>query len=120
MWVLIQELRRCNIRELPYLDDFLIAPSNPGTVSTPEDCLRTTNPIDALLRRLGLVRHPTKGEWTGTQTLVHLGVEIDTATMRFRVISYKLLRIKQLATDLLHQARVRRHWVSQRALSHFC
>lgn len=60
---LVAHLReRFGMRVLPYIDDFLLAPTL-GRVSTREDCKRASVEIDVLLRLLGIARHPSKGVW---------------------------------------------------------
>lgn len=74
MAVFFQEVRRLGIRFLPYLDDLLLAPSPPGTVASLEDFKRSKKVLDTFLNNLGLVRHPSKGNWLGTQALIYLGM----------------------------------------------
>lgn len=61
MATFVKELRRSELRVLAYLDDFLLVPTTSGIVSRHEDCLRAAKFVDALMLRLGLTRHPTKG-----------------------------------------------------------
>lgn len=126
MAVVVRELRSWNIPVLTYLDCFLIAPSKPGTFSTPENFRKTADHTVAPLRHLSLVRYLNNlvQHWNGnrmcTQTLVHIGVKIDTAALRFRIASYKLLRVKQLEMSLFNQVRFGRRWISKRARAYFC
>lgn len=119
MTVLVEELRLRGMRVLAYLD-FLIAPSLPVIVAGLGDCADVKVIIDGLLRQLGIIRHPEKGEWSGSQELTHLGVEIDSKDLRFRVAPYKIVKVQKMASDHLRKARFGRRWVGTRALSHFC
>lgn len=59
---LVQYLReKCAYRVLPYIDDFLLAPSPGSRRSIARECRRARDPRDALFGRLGLTHHPTKG-----------------------------------------------------------
>ena len=73
-----------------YLDDVLIAPSSHGGVAGPGDCAEAKQCMERLLSCLGLKRHPTKGEGTGSTTVGHLGVGVDTEEMRFYVTLHKV------------------------------
>jgi hypothetical protein len=75
----VQHLRTNeHYRVLAYLDDFPVAPSPAGKVAGSSACRAATGRIDKLLQHLGLVRHPSKGEWVGSTRVEHLGVVIDT------------------------------------------
>lgn len=106
-------------RVLSYIDDFLVMPGPEGTTASLDDCRNATRPIDASLDRLGLTRHPRKGEWVGSTRVEHLGVVVDTATMRFYSAPRKLLRLRKLSAALLRQSRFGRRWVDRRKLRSF-
>lgn len=56
---LVRRLReKEGYRVLPYLDDFLVAPSRPGTVSSARHCAEAREVIGRMQERLGIVRHP--------------------------------------------------------------
>ena len=114
------EIRRMGYRVLGYLDDFLISPSPLGVVATLLDCQRATVAISKLMRRLGLSRNVTKGEWVGSQVVSHLGVVIETKYMKFYIQPHKVKKVQQLSGRLLLEVRMGRRWVSERALRHFC
>ena len=74
------------------LDDFLISPSPLGVVATLLDCQSATIAIGNLMRRLGLSRKVTNGEWVGSQVVSHLGFVIDTKDMKFYI---QLCKVKK-------------------------
>lgn len=108
-------------RVLPYLDDFLVVPSPIGRRARKTDCRTATRTIDGLLKRLGLTRHPRKGEWsTGGSTRVeHLGAIVDTDAMQFYASPRKVNKIRQLAGALLKQSAAGRRWVSKEKVRSF-
>lgn len=116
----VRAIRSLNFRVLAYLDDFLISSSRFGVVSSQRDCAEAAKLIDVLLHQLGLERHPTKGCWTRTTQIEHLGVHIDSVSMRFLVAPRKLEKVRSLATKLLREVRFGKRWVSHGALAHFC
>eukprot|EP00873_Tetraselmis_striata_P043104 jgi/Tetstr1/463368/TSEL_008290.t1 len=69
----LRRFRGC--RMLPYTDDFILA-SNRAQAFTVRDRLIS------LLGRLGLSRHPDKGQLEPVQRLDHLGLEIDSRSGR--------------------------------------
>lgn len=116
----VRKLRECGYRVLSYIDDFLVAPSPHGTVATPADCVRARRRIDALMSALGLVRHPTKGEWTGSTCIEHLGVRVHSKAMKFTVVPHKVERVRQLARNIMKDAMIGRRWVKPDKLASFC
>lgn len=107
-------------RVLPYVDDFLIAPSPPGRVAGEEDCERARKELGRLMRRLGLWRHPEKGEWTGSRQIDHLGVRLDTAAMKVYVTDEKVRRVRKMAAKLLALAVRNRRLVPTALVKSFC
>jgi Reverse transcriptase (RNA-dependent DNA polymerase) len=89
---------------LAYIDDFLVAPTCAGRVERPRDCHRATKEIETLLRRLGLTKHASKGEWTGATRIEKLGAIVDTMLMKFYITPRKIEKIRSLARALLRQA----------------
>lgn len=116
----VPEVRRWGYRVLPYVDDFLIAPSPAGTSSTLSDCESATGRIDTLLKELGLKRKEGKGTWTGTQRLEHLGVVVDSLRMRFSVTEEKAKRVRSMAKFLLRDVRLSRRKARCALLRTFC
>lgn len=78
-------------RILPYLDDFLFAPS---PVLGKEDCARASETVARLFSALGLVRHPSKGEWRGSQKIEHSGELLDMEAMRVFMRDAKVARVQ--------------------------
>lgn len=117
---LVKHMRGKGWRILAYIDDFLIIPTRFGKVSQERDCAKACRLIDKLLRRLGLKRHPSKGCWgPGSPTIEHLGVHIDSTTMKFTVLPRKLEKVRRLAKKLLQEVRFGKRWVTRKSVAHF-
>ena len=101
MAIFVGELRRLGYRTLAYLDDFLLASSSPGVVSTNAHCAAAAARVENLMKSLGLIRHPSKGVWTGTTVIEHLGVKIDSVEMKFFIAERKVQKFMHLSKDLL-------------------
>lgn len=118
---LVQRLReKEQYRVLAYLDDFLVAPSRVGRVSSAQDCERARRVIGQLLGRLGITRHPDKGEWEGSTRLEHLGVLIDTVEMRVFVTDAKVVRVQKWARKVIGIAARNQRLVPLDMLRSFC
>ena len=89
---------------LPYLEDFLICPSPPGTVASLVYCFAARTTIAALLEDLGLVRNPTKGAWVGSTRVEHLGVVIDTVLEKFFIAPRKIAKVRHMAKQLISES----------------
>jgi hypothetical protein len=76
-------------RLLPWIDDFLCAPTDGRRPATGRDCRRARIRLDAIFRELGLTLHPEKGCWEGSQVVEHLKVLLDTQQMRVFVTERK-------------------------------
>lgn len=120
MTVFLRPLRQLGYRVLCYLDDFLIAPSPYGQVASLTHCAVAKEKIEALLQSLGLRRHPTKGEWNGSQVVEHLGIVINTKEMTFSVDPRKAEKVRRLAGKLLKEVRFGKRWVTSQRLRSFC
>lgn len=120
MALFVAEIRSYGYRVLPYMDDFLVIPTLYGVRSKAADCRRAADRLDRLFARLGLHRHPEKGEWRGAQVVDHLGVRVDTVSMRLTVLPHKVEHVRKLAKALLKQVRVGRRWVSASAVTTLC
>lgn len=118
---LVQYLReKLGYRVLPYIDDFVAAPCPHGRPSRPADCKRARRRLTGLFGRLGIVRHPQKGCWEGSQKLDHLGVQIDTVAMKVFVSEKKVEKVRSLAKKIMLLAQKNRRLVSLELLRHFC
>lgn len=107
-------------RVLPYLDDFLLIAGNGLKPASSGDALALSSQVSGLLLTLGLVRHPSKGVWgAGATRLEHLGVVLDTITMRFFITPAKLEDLHSMASKMLHQARSGGFSVSSSLLQKF-
>ena len=107
-------------RLLPWIDDFLCAPTDGKRPATSRDCRRAGRKLDDLFRSLGIVRHESKGCWVGSQRLEHLGFLLDTAEMRVFVTDAKVAKLRKLAKELLLSVQRNRRLVSAARLRHFC
>lgn len=59
---LVQHLRSSlGYRVLSYIDDFLLAPSPKGIIASARACRRAAVKVDAVLKDLGITRHPDNG-----------------------------------------------------------
>jgi hypothetical protein len=105
---------------LPWIDDFLCAPTEGRLPATGRDCRRAGKRLDVLFRELGLTRHPDKECWEGAQVLEHLGVLLDTRQMRVFVSDRKIQRMRKMARDILLCAQRNRRLVSLGILRRFC
>jgi Reverse transcriptase (RNA-dependent DNA polymerase) len=106
-------------RVLAYIDDFLVSPTRAGVVAKRSDCNKARSAIEKLLNRVGLTRHPTKGEWTGSTRVEHLGSVVDTILMKFYIAPRKIEKVRSLAAALLRQAVLGRRWVETARLKTF-
>ena len=117
---LVEALRsKHQLRVLPYLDDFLICPSPPGTVASLADCFAARTTIAALLGDLGQVRHPTKSEWVGSTRMEDLGVVMDTVLEKFFIAPRKIAKVHHMAKHLISESTRGRRWVSVAHLRSF-
>lgn len=105
---------------LPYLYDFLLAPSRIGRASTSENCALARLRLEKLFDRLGLARHPNNGCWHGEQKLENLGVEQDTTSMNVRVSHDKVHRVRLFGAHVVTMAHRIRRLVPLSLLRHFC
>lgn len=90
---------RMSYRVLPYLDDFLIAPTPVGTVAGEEDYWRSDKRLGALVKRLVIVQHPDKIIWGGAGKVYHQGVHVDTEAMCVFVTESKFARMRRLGAS---------------------
>jgi hypothetical protein len=111
---IVSAIREYGARVFGYLDDPLVVPAPAGRVATPRDCLRATTWIEKLLRKLGIVRQPTKRESTGTKGLEHLGMVIDKIQMKFFIFPRKIEKVQTVSSAILRQAAQGRWWVSRK------
>ena len=117
----VRELRRRGHRCLAWIDDFLIAPGSGQEPAGPEEALSASVEISDLMQSLGLKRHPEKGSWgSGSQLVEHLGIEIDTVLMKFRLPLRKVEKMRSLSRALLLESVKNRRWVSQGRLETAC
>lgn len=115
-----RELRVWGYRVLCYIDDVLVAPVPHGVVAASDDFQRASR-IEALMRKLGIKRHPSKGVWgRGVRRLEHLGVVIEPDAMKFEVALSKVEKIKSLRSSLMRTAAMGRRYVLDAAIRSFC
>jgi hypothetical protein len=107
-------------RVLPWIDDFLCAPTDGRRPATGRDCRRECSRIDAIFGALGLTRRPERGCWEEAQVLKHLGVLIDARQMRVFVTDRKVQRMRRMAQEILICTQRNRLLVTVGKLRHFC
>jgi len=107
----VKFVRQQGVRMLQYLDDSLFM------AETREELLRTRDIVQSLLQELGLQRKPSKGHWEPTQSLTHLGIDIDTKAGVYSIPDRKQKVLVGAANSLLRYATSHRKWVSARKLS---
>lgn len=107
-------------RVLPYIDDFLVAPSPPGRPATERDVSNAQRNIARLMRRLGITRKVGKGCWDGSRQIDHLGVHIDSDEMKVYVADNKVSRVRALARKLIRQAHRNRRMLPADTIRRFC
>lgn len=118
---LVKHIRsRLKYRLLPWIDDFLCAPTDGSRPATARDCRRAGRKLEALFGRLGIKRHESKGCWEGAQRLEHLGFLLDTRELRVFVTDAKVQKLRQQAQQLLLSVQRNRRLVSAAKLKHFC
>ena len=83
---------------LPFVDDF------PVFASGFNETIRRKDGTFALVNSLGLNIHPTKGYYTVTHVVEHLGMEMDFEHGVFRAPVKKLTDIYVLAKNILYTA----------------
>ncbi|XRB08007.1 reverse transcriptase domain-containing protein [Pycnococcus provasolii] len=101
------------LRILAYVDDFLfLAP-------TREEALQAMRQVDDLFLRLGVQKHPTKFTPEPVQQLVHLGMDVDLESGRFRVTKKRCAQLRAQAKDLICRATRHQRWVPAKELASF-
>eukprot|EP00170_Pyropia_yezoensis_P006372 contig_25952_g6393 len=117
----VQQLRADGFRIVIYVDDFGGAPptlkSGPAAKTNVE---RAASRVRCLLRDLGLMLHPTKGELNGVDSLPLLGFTIDTRRQLFLLQPTRSRKIMGMASALLAHAKAHRRWVRHSALRTLC
>jgi hypothetical protein len=107
-------------RVLPWIDNFLCAPTDDRHPATGRDCRQAGSRLDAIFGALGLTRHPEKGCWEGAQVLEHLGVIIGTRQMRVFATDRKAKRMRRMSQEILLGAQRNLRLAAVGKLRHFC
>ena len=94
---LLRWARRKGIRISAYLDDLIIA------AATKEKSRMATEMVLHKLKSLGFLTKLAKSSLTPSQTLQHLGFEIDTTTMTLKVPGQKIRDVRREASKLVNK-----------------
>jgi len=113
MRVFVRALRARGLRVLPYLDDFLVVSGSERQAMTHRLA------VQEVLTSLGLTRNPSKGQWSPAQSVVHLGVGIDSVSNLFFVPPDKLSMLRASARSLVSYTKSHRRWVHHQRLESF-
>lgn len=105
------KLRRRGLRILPFMDDMM------AMCSSLPVALKMRDQVVDTLETLGLARNPKKGQWEPSQTIHHLGLDIDFKECVFRAPADKLAKISSAAHDLLCRAARNKRYVPVRSLA---
>jgi hypothetical protein len=113
----VEQLRGMGVRCIVYMDDLILF------ASTEAEALEQQPQVEAVLRRFGVKRQESKGEWTPRQgtaddPLEHLGVGLNLRTGVFYVPVDRMKRIRQQARALLssqakHQGQLDMRWLAE-------
>jgi hypothetical protein len=104
-------------RFLPWIDDFLCAPTDGQRPAIGRDCRRARIRIDEIWS-VGLTRNPDKGCCKGAQ-VEHLAVMIDTRQVHVFVTGRKLTKMRKMAKELMLSAQRNRSLVALEKLGIF-
>ncbi len=101
------------LRVLPYLDDYLVLCRSAELLAQWVPFIRSA------VEGFGFTLHPEKSNFSPTQVIEHLGLELDFSQGVFRVPARKLARLKKTAKDVKLTALSRARVVKKRALASF-
>ena len=108
-----KELALLGITCLMWLDDGIVL------CDTREMCLEQREQLESVLKRFGLLRAVTKGEWDPSQDVVHLGMGVQTATGLFYVTKERRKKLAAMGKAILCSAKRHRRFVGCRWLAEF-
>lgn len=94
---LLRWARRKGIRISAYLDDLLIA------AATKELSIEATKMVQLKLKSLGFLIKEAKSSLTPSQTIQHLGFEIDTVSMTLKIPGPKIRDVRREASKLFNK-----------------
>lgn len=115
----VAHLRQLGYHVMPYMDDFAATMAQTAPVTEAKATAGRVRVV-ALLERLGLHVHPTKGATVGTTTPEILGCVLDTRRCLVLLPAHRRKRIVGAAHFLLRATCTDRRWVRTRALQRFC
>lgn len=105
---------------LSYIDDFLVAPSQPVRASNERDVSAAHTRISRLMYRFGITQNVRKRCWEGSRQLDHLGVHIDSNKMRVYSADSKATRVQEMARKIIRQAQLNRRIIPTNTIRRFC
>lgn len=99
----VREMRAMDYRFLGYIDEFLLTPAPMVVAEMASDCVEARKKISRHMQRLGIKRHPIKGEREGSTHVKHRKMVVDYETITFYVMSSKAARVEQMEKALLRE-----------------
>lgn len=88
-------------RVLPYLHEFLFAPSSTGWEFTVAYLALDYHNTGNFLRNVGIVGNPERECWNGTTRLKNIGLDIDSSAMKALVTNEKVEKTRKKAQTFL-------------------
>src|SRR5690349_24500804 len=101
-----KHFRQQGVRAFNYMDDWAV-------VETPENVLQVRSQVERTLDKLGLVRHPEKGQWEPSPKLDLLGFTIDLENGTVKAQPKSWAKIERLSEEITTSLRRRGRWIEK-------